>query len=408
MKLLIKLAWRNLWRNKRRTIITICAVVFAAMLAIAMRGIQLGTYEANIKHAVSLFSGYLQVQREGYLDNPSLQKSFRFDPKLQTILASEQEVTGFTPRVNAQGLISFKENSMGALIFGIMPDSEANVSIFKSKLNQGKFIQADDSYSIILGHKLLQNLNAEIGDTVVVLAQGIDGSLGNFKYEIAGTVKIGSPEFDGTAIFMGLTALQELLAMEGRINSVAISLVSLNQVDEFQEKIKTYLPEELDIPSWLEIMPDLKQSIELDNISGWIFLWILIVVVAFGILNTVLMSVTERFNEFGVALAMGMRNSTLVILILIESFIITIIGLVIGNIIAGGINYYLALNPIELAGDFALMYEEYGFIPKIYSTMESSVFINPTLYLLFISIVASFYPAFKVFRLEPLKGIRYT
>ena len=96
MKLLIKLAWRNLWRNKRRTIITICAVVFASMLAIAMRGIQLGTYEANIKHAVSLFSGYLQVQKDGYLDNPSLQKSFRFDGNLQTILASEQQVTGFT------------------------------------------------------------------------------------------------------------------------------------------------------------------------------------------------------------------------------------------------------------------------------------------------------------------------
>lgn len=408
MNLLLKLAWRNLWRNKRRTIITICAVVFAAMLAIAMRGIQIGTYEANIKHAVSLFSGYLQVQKAGYLDNPSLQKSFRFDGNLQTILANEEQVTGFTPRVNAQGLISFKENSMGAVIFGIVPDSEANVSIFNSKLNQGSFFQTDSSYSIILGYKLLQNLNAEIGDTVVVLAQGIDGSLGNFKYEIAGTVKIGSPEFDGTVIFMGLSVLQELLAMEGRVNSVAISLVSLNQVDAFQKKLKTYLPEDLDIPSWLEIMPDLKQSIELDNISGLIFLWILIVVVAFGILNAILMSVTERFNEFGVALAMGMRNSTLVILVLIESFIIAVIGLIIGNIIALGINYYIFLNPIEFSGDFALLYEEYGFIPKIYSTLKPSVFINSTLNLLLITIAASFYPAFKVFKLEPLKGIRYT
>ncbi len=408
MNLLLKLAWRNLWRNKRRTIITICAVVFAAMLAIAMRGIQIGTYQANIKHAVSLFSGYLQVQKVGYLDNPSLQKSFRFDDNLRTILANEQQVTGFTPRVNAQGLISYKENSMGALIFGIVPDSEANVSIFKSKLNQGSFIQTDSSYSIILGYKLLQNLNAEIGDTVVVLAQGIDGSLGNFKYNIAGTVKIGSPEFDGTAIFMGLSALQELLAMEDRVNSVAISLVSLDQVDAFQKKLKTYLPKDFDTPSWLEIMPDLKQSIELDNISGLIFLWILIVVVAFGILNAVLMSVTERFNEFGVALAMGMRNSTLVILVLIESFMIAVIGLIIGNIIALGINYYIFLNPIEFSGDFALMYEEYGFIPKIYSTLKPSVFINSTLNLLLISIVASFYPAFKVFKLEPLKGIRYT
>ena len=120
------------------------------------------------------------------------------------------------------------------------------------------------------------------------------------------------------------------------------------------------------------------------------------------------MSVTERFNEFGVALAMGMRNSTLVILVLIESFIIAVIGLIIGNIIALGINYYIFLNPIEFSGDFALLYEEYGFIPKIYSTLKPSVFINSTLNLLLITIAASFYPAFKVFKLEPLKGIRYT
>ena len=120
------------------------------------------------------------------------------------------------------------------------------------------------------------------------------------------------------------------------------------------------------------------------------------------------MSVTERFNEFGIALAMGMRNSTLVILVLIESLFIAVIGLIIGNMIAFGINYYLLHNPIELAGDFALIYEEYGFIPKIYSTLKLSLFINSTLYLLLISIIASFYPAFKVFRLEPLKGIRYT
>ncbi len=155
-------------------------------------------------------------------------------------------------------------------------------------------------------------------------------------------------------------------------------------------------------------MPDFKQSIELDNVSGILTLSILIIIVAFGILNTVLMSVMERFNEFGISLSIGMPQVKLVYLVFIETFFISMLGLLLGNIIGWGINYYIVLHPIQFGSEIGKIYEEYGFLPMIESSLDPMIFVNTTLSILGISILACFYPAYKVFKLEPLKGIRYT
>jgi ABC-type lipoprotein release transport system permease subunit len=174
--MLLKLAWRNIWRNRRRSIITILAVTFAVMLSIAMRGLQLGTYEVNIETAVKMFPGYLQIQKSGYQKNPSLQKSFSFKRDLRDMLQKEPLISGFTPRVVGDGLISFKDNSAGTVVLGIVPRAEKTVSEIMGKVNEGRFFQSDSSSEIVIGYKLLSNLKAEIGDTVVILAQGYDGS----------------------------------------------------------------------------------------------------------------------------------------------------------------------------------------------------------------------------------------
>ena len=155
-------------------------------------------------------------------------------------------------------------------------------------------------------------------------------------------------------------------------------------------------------------MPDFKQSIDLDNISGMMMLIVLIVIVAFGILNTVLMSVTERFNEFGVTLSIGIPQMKLVMLIFIETVFITIIGIIIGDIIGWGINYYILHNPIEFGGEMAPLMEEFGWLPRMESSVDFWIFLNNSILILVVSILAWIIPAYKVYKLEPLKGIRYT
>lgn len=407
--MLWKLAWRNIWRNKTRSIITILAVTFAVMLSIAMRGLQLGTYAVNIKTVVNMFPGYLQIQKEGYQKNPSLQKCFSFDPQLHDLLEAEPLIAGYTPRVVGDGLISFKDNSAGSAILGIAPENEQNVSEIMSKINRGRFFQGDSSSEIVIGYTLLNNLQAEIGDTVVILAQGYDGSLGNLLFKIVGSIKTGSPDFDSGAVFMGIATAGDLLALYGRIHMVAIKLQDLDDIPTVLSHLNAGLQNsDLATLKWNEIMPDFEQTIQLDNIGGILFLGILVVVVAFGIMNTVLMAVTERFREFGVTLSIGMPQRKLVLQVFLETLFIALIGIVIGNILAAGINYYIVQNPIVFGGEFAELYAEYGFLPRLESSLKAHIFWNNSLSTLLISIFACLYPLYKVYKLEPLKGIRYT
>lgn len=409
MKLLIKLAWRNIWRNKRRSILTIIAISFATLAAIAMRGLQLGTYEENIKNAVEQFTGYIQIQHKEYKNEPSLNKTVRLTDELKSYLDNNEKVKGYGKRVYADGLISYKDNSFGSAVFGIDPNEEEKITDIINRTDEGKFFLSDTSDKIVIGYKLLQNLNAEIGDTVVILAQGFDGTLGNLKFEIAGTIKMGSYEFDAMAVFMGLKTAQYLLAMHGRINVVAVSLYSIDDINSVQKELTGIIDtEKAAVLKWNEVMPELEQFIAIDNISGLFFLAILVIIVAFGILNTILMSVTERFREFGITLAIGMQQFKLVYIVLIETVFLTLVGIIIGNIIGFGINYYIVQNPIVFTSELGALYEEYGFLPIIKSTLDPLIFIYVTMGVLIVSLIAGIYPLYKTYKLEPLKGIRYT
>lgn len=408
MRLLLKLAWRNIWRNKRRSILTLLAVAFATFATIAMRGLQLGTYDINIKNAVEIFTGYAQIQEKDYRDKRSLRNSFKLTDELKNNIEQVNEIQSYAPRVYSSGLASYNDNSLGAAIYGVNPAKEKETTGILGKINDGQFFTSANSDKVVLGYKLLKNLEAEIGDTIVVLAQGYDGSMGNLKFEITGTVKVGTESFDAMGVFMGIETAQQMLSLYGnRIQAVALSLNDLDNIKLVKSKLQ--LPgEDLEYLAWDEIMPEMKQSIQFDNISGILFLGILIVIVTFGILNTILMSVTERFREFGVSLSIGMQPGKLVLLVIFETLFIALIGLVIGNIIGYLINYYFILNPIVFSGDFAKIYEEYGFIPKMISSVELGIFIRTTLTILALSFIAIIYPAYKVYKLEPLKGIRYT
>ncbi len=414
MKLILKLAWRSIWRNWRRSAITIAAIFFAVFLSVAMRGIQLGTYENNINIAASIFTGYMQIQREGYNDNPTLLRSFNYNEEIRRYLSAINNIKAFTPRINSFGLIGKGEKSFGVALFGIDPDTEKNVTTMHTKVERGKYLSNDRKYDIIIGKTLNKNLNAQIGDTIVILTSGLDGSMGNLKFRISGVTKMGSNDFDAMSVFMTLEAAKELMAMGDRITSIAISLESIDLLPDVKKDLNKYFADnkidgkQLTVLDWGELMPEMKQSIELDDISGILFLAILIVVVGFGILNTLTMSITERFREFGVMLAIGTDHSTLIKIVIFETLILTFVGLLLGSFVGYLVNYYIYLYPITLGGEIADLTQEFGFEPKVWSSIEPMIFVKNTIVILITALVAFIYPAWKVLKLEALKGIRYT
>ncbi|NOX36266.1 MAG: ABC transporter permease [Calditrichaeota bacterium] len=408
MSIFFKISWRNLWRNRRRTVVTLLAIVFATFLFVFTRGMQFGTYAATIRMTAEQFSGYLQIQHPEYLDNPGLHKSFRLTTGLIDLLKQLPAVTGFAPRLYAEGLAGLKNNSVGLTLMGIDPEHEKTVTQLHTKVRKGRFLASDSSQEVVVGETLLKNLGGKLGDQIVVLSQGFDGSLGNMKFTIVGVIKTGSAELDQYTAIMGLKDLQELLTMDNRIHAIVINLRQLRDLPETRQQLQQMLPPELTVRSWDEVVPDLKQSIELDNIGGLLFLIILVIVVAFGILNTLLMSVTERFREFGVLLSLGLSNLRLAQIVFLESLYLTIMGIAIGLLLGYAANYYVVLHPIPLGEELATISQEYGFAPKIYSTVEARIFIQSFQYIFLIALLATLYPIYKVMELEPLKGIRYT
>ena len=197
--------------------------------------------------------------------------------------------------------------------------------------------------------------------------------------------------------------------MHNRATAVVVKIDALKNLPEIKNEISDNIADtEYIALDWMELMPDFKQSIEFDNITGILTLAILVIIVAFGILNTLLMSITERFREFGVMLSLGTSNGLLVRVVFFEMVFITIIGLFFGNIAAFGVNSWLAANPIELGGHYAEMMAETGFLPLMFSTTDFGVFFRPSILIFFVSFLTFIYPAFRLFHLEALKGIRYT
>ncbi len=413
--LLIRLAWRSLWRNWRRSLIAMSAVIFAITLSIIQRGVQYGTYAETIKTAVRVSTGYLQIQKIGYNKSPTLQKSFAMNGTIEKAIEDARGINGASPRIETDALLSYKDQSLGVLMMGIAPKSENLVTDFPKKVNKGRFLESGPAGTIqqvpdiVVGDKLLQNLGASLGDSVVVLAQGIDGVLGNMFARIVGTFRTGSEEFDRMGVFMNIADLQSFLGMEGRINAVAMSVRNPEDLPGIVNRLDSVLkPVGLVALQWQDLLPQLKQMIELDNSSGVLYIIILLFVVGFGILNTVLMSITERFREYGVMLSLGMSQERLVVAVALEIFFMLLIGFIVGNGIGVAVNSYWVAHPIHLGGDIAKLYQEYGFAPILASSLSFKVFLDSSLTIMGISILAAVYPLWRVLRLEPLKGIRYT
>ncbi len=412
MKLLITLAWRNIWRNRRRSILTILAIVFASFLSLLQRGLATGTWEFNVRNTVEMYAGYLQVQRTGYQDNPSLAKSVRYPATLRSILSQTVGIKGFAPRIQADGLVSYRERSTGVLMMGLEPDAEQQVSRFHRRIVEGRYLSTKAKDEVIVGSTLLSNLGAKVGDTLVVLAQGFDGVLGNLKFRVVGSIRMGVQSFDGGTVLMTVGAAQELLAMEDRVSVVAIAIDDIDELEDvrqrLQEGIATAEIAQTSILSWSEVMPDLAQAMAFDRIGDYFFMFILIVIITFGILNTVLMSVTERFREFGVTLAVGMQPARLVLQVLIESVVMVVIGIATGTTLGYAVNAYVERHPIIFTGDFEEIYAQYGFLPQMVGSTEFWVLGQVVAVIGVVSLLSLIYPLYRVARLEPLKGIRHT
>lgn len=401
----LSLSWRNIWRNKKRTIIVASSVFFAVILAAFMRSAQLGSYSYMIDSSAKLFTGYLQIQGENYWEKRSLDESIIIEQATLDQLTKNPSVTHLTPRLEAFALISYENTTKVSQVIGIDPILENRFTGVEDKLLRGKYL-SDDTDGLLIGSGLANMLKADIGDSIVVYGQGYHGQIAAAIVPISGIVKLPFKAMDNAMIFFPLPLAQKVFSCENRITSLPILVENVHRLEEVEEAVSGLLKEGQISMLWNEMMPDLEQSIEIDNVSGLIMLAILYIVIAFGVFGTVMMMVSERAKEFAILISVGMKRKRLLLVLALETFMVSFVGVVVGIMGSIPIILYLVHNPISLTGEMTELYDKLSIEPILSFSSEPSIFISQALVVLVIAVVTIMYPFLFIRRLNPARTIR--
>ncbi len=405
------MAWRNIWRNPRRSILTMAALIFATVLLVFMLSLQLGSYDAMIDTTVKIHSGHLQVQAEGYKDKRDIRRVVPEPQAMGNILKEIPAVTHYSFRANGFALLSSQDRTYGGMVIGIEPEREAQVTRLQTLIRDGSYLSAGDTDQALVGRLLAKNLKLDIGDEITVLGQGRDGSIAAMVYTVKGIYASGQDEFDRSSIHVPLKNFQEVFFMRGAVHEVVMIADSLEHIPAIEGTLAKKIEESesqysLVALSWDELNPGLKQSIQMDLYGGYIQYGFLIIVVVFSILNTFLMAVFERTREFGVLLAIGTTPRRLSKILILESAMLTLLGICIGLVVGSGLTLYFQQYGLLLPGETSELMSQFGVPERIYPSLSwQSASFGPAAVLV-ITMITALYPALKVWRLEPVEAMR--
>ncbi|HEX4876828.1 MAG TPA: FtsX-like permease family protein [Chitinophagaceae bacterium] len=403
--MITKLTWRNLWRNKRRTFITMGSVTFAVVLAVAMQSFQRGIFDNLVKNVVGFYYGYIQMHSKGYWEERIIDNGFIPDDSLLQRLQQTDGVTKLVPRLETFVLVSSGNTTKGAMLVGTDPEKENEFSHLETKLINGTYFTGSEEQAI-LGEGLSERLNITTGDTIVILSQGYQGTLAAGKYPVKAIAHFGSPDLNDRVLYLPLATTQSFLNAEGLLTSVSFGIHDPGKMMEVQQNISASAGSLYEIMNWKELMPEIANHIRADGGSFYIFTGILYLIIAFGIFGTILMMTTERRFEFGMLVAIGMKKIRLGLTLLIETIWITIAGVVAGLLISWPIVTWFSKNPIRISGKMAEVYERFGFEALFPTAVHVPIFITQSVIVLTIALLLGLYPVWYVFKLDPVSAMK--
>ena len=404
--MLLRLAWRNIWRNKRRTIITASSIAFAVLFCGFMGAIQEGSWDYMINNVVSSYTGHLQIHQKGYWDNPSINDLMTMDGELSSVAGLSEEIETVVPRLESFALVSTGEKTRGAMVIGIDPLKEDEFSKIREKVTKGAYLSSTDD-GVLIGDRLGELIDAGPGDTIFMISQGYHGVNAAGKYPIRGYVHFPNPQFNKGAIITHIDKAQYFYGAEGLISALVVKARTLDTEYEISDAIKQELDtSRYEVMTYQELMPELIKSKQIDASGNYIIFFVLYMIIAFGIFGTILMMLKEREYEFGVLLSIGMEKIKLFMMVWLELLIIATIGVIIGIFISYAVSYYFHVNPIKLTGEFAAAMENFEFEPIMPASINLKIFITQAIIVYGICIAIIIFPYLHVRKLEPVKAMR--
>jgi ABC-type lipoprotein release transport system permease subunit len=405
--MLLRLALRNIWRNRRRSLLTLSAMVVSSSLLILALGVFSGMLADILASATEQYQGHLVVNRAGYQDDRDLYDAFAPPADLQAILRRNPAVLGASPRLRAFGLVSHDRDTYPAELLGIHPQAESQVTTLAQHLEAGAWLDPADADGALLGRGLAARLDVGPGDELVFVTQAADGSIGNDLLRVSGIFATGDRSHDNSLVMVNLPWLQRVMVLPGEIHEVAVRLADPMRAGEIAAALAKELPPPLVARGWETLLPEMKEAIASFDVSRMIIVIILYLATGLGILNTFFMSVLERTREFGILMAIGMRPWRIRAMVLLETLAMGVLALVAGVGLGLLMSLYMARYGIDLSGVLTpITYAGGTLPPRLHAVLEVSNLVIPALLLLVVCLLAGYLPANRAAKLRPVEAIR--
>jgi len=410
MSINTKIAWRNIWRNKRRSLLTIGAILFASALLIFSISLQFSSYATMIDAAVKRHTGHLQIQAEGYHTDKEMRLVIAHPQDLVQSIQDLSHIKAMSSRGNAFCLVSSEQRTYGVWVAGVDPARERAVTTISRVIREGSYLSDDTAYEVVLGDILAKNLAVELGDELVLLGQGLDGSIAATAVTVTGIFSTGQPEFDRSALQMPLRAFQETFSMGDAVHELVVVATDLEHLPDLARSIRERLAsasssEGLHLLTWQQLLPGLEQSIRVDMVSGWINYGIVVIIVAFGIMNTFVMCVMERTREFGMLMALGMRPSQVARLVLLEAAFMSLLGIALGLVGGCVITYYFQIHGFQIPGAEEIM-AQWGLPSRMWPRLSLMSMVTGPAVIVMVTLLTAVYPVLRIFGLGPARALR--
>ena len=401
----IRLAWRNIWRNKRRTLLTAASIFLAIFLALIVRSLQIGWFDHLTDIVVQSYTGHIQVHKKGYWDDRDINNSMVYNDSVAGVVKATANVDKIVPRLEYFALSSFGKQTKGVMLAGTDPAKENALTRLSAKVVKGRYLDAKGN-GILVSQGLASFLGLKTGDTLVLLGQGFHGVSAAGKYPVIGLVHFPSPVLDNQMVYMNLGTAQEFFNAEDRITSLSITLKNPDKINTTQADLKSKIDAgKFEIMRWDEMMVEIVQQLKIKTAGGKIIIAILYMIFGFGVFGTVIMMTNERTREFGVIVSVGMQKSKLAIILVLEMIMIGLTGLVSGVASAIPIMLYFKINPIHIWGSMAQAFISYGIEPLMPLALKPDFIVTNVVTVLIIVSVTCIYPVRRIFKLKVAEAL---
>jgi ABC-type lipoprotein release transport system permease subunit len=404
---MIDLAWRNLWRNYRRTVIMLMAIVLGVWAMIFMNAVMRGMVDDMVRTGIKSLPGHAQIHAAAFRDDPSVVNSMAPPSAAIEAVLEREEIVGWSTRVRVPAVVASERESRGLVLLGIDPLTEVPLGFTPDDIVEGRFLTGADDRGLVLGARMVERLETRLGKRVVVMSQDPDNEIADRGFRVVGIYKARLPMMEEQFAYAGRDTLQEMLKLGDAISEVAVLGNQYRDLSAWYAPLQAVVGEELELQAWTELDPYLGIMLGYQDGMILVFGLVIFAVLAFGLVNTIVMAVFERVREFGLMQALGMRPQTIIYQVLMEAFLLLALGLLIGNLQA-----LATILPLESGIDISSVGDDAldlaGMSATLYPTLRLEDMLSASVLVIVLGLLASLLPAWRASRFDPIEALGKT